>query len=132
LRNFFSLYPWGYDRKVPADHQDLDRVGKEAAAAIKAIDGKDYTVGPAGSTLYPAAGGSDDWAKGDLKFKYSYTIELRDEGKGGDDVINLKFITHITHMTGRYGFMLPANQIIKTGEESMAFVRVIARAAARA
>ena len=27
------------------------------------------------------AGGSDDWAKGKLKLKYSYTIELRDEGK---------------------------------------------------
>lgn len=76
----FSLYPWGYDRKVPADHEELDRVGREAAAAIRGVDGKDYTVGPAGSTLYPAAGGSDDWAKGDLKFKYSYTIELRDEG----------------------------------------------------
>lgn len=69
---------------MPADHDELDRVGKEAAAAIQAVDGKAYTVGPAGSTLYPAAGGSDDWAKGDLKFKYSYTIELRDEGKGGD------------------------------------------------
>lgn len=97
---------------MPADHEELDRVGKEAAAAIQKIDGKVYTVGPAGSTLYPAAGGSDDWAKGDLKFKYSYTIELRDEG--------------------RYGFMLPANQIIKSGEESMAFVRVIAKAAVRA
>lgn len=46
-----SLYPWGYDRKVPADHEELDRVGKEAAAAIRAVDGKDYTVGPAGSTV---------------------------------------------------------------------------------
>ena len=54
FNTFSSLYPWGYDRKVPADHEDLDRVGKEAAAAIKAVDGKDYTVGPAGSTLYPA------------------------------------------------------------------------------
>ncbi|KAG5684517.1 hypothetical protein PVAND_013746 [Polypedilum vanderplanki] len=57
----YILYPWGYDRKVPADHQDLDNVAKEAAAAIKNVDGKIYTVGPAGSTLYPAAGGSDDW-----------------------------------------------------------------------
>lgn len=64
-----------------------------------------------GSTLYPAAGGSDDYAKGDLKFKYSYTIELPDEG--------------------RYGFMLPAKDIITTGEESLAFVRVIAKAVAR-
>ena len=103
----YILYPWGYDRKVPADHLELQRVANEAAAAIKRTSGKVYTIGPAGSTLYPAAGGSDDWAKGDLKLKYSFTIELRDEG--------------------RYGFMLPANQIIASGEESLAFVRVIAR-----
>lgn len=92
---------------MPADHQELERVAKEAAAAIRNVGGKVYTTGPAGSTLYPAAGGSDDWAKGDLKFKYSYTIELRDEG--------------------RYGFMLPANQIIPSGEEALAFARVIAK-----
>lgn len=108
----YILYPWGYDRKVPADHLELDKIAKEAAAAIKAVDGKVYTVGPAGSTLYPASGGSDDWAKGDLKFKYSYTVELRDEG--------------------RYGFMLPANQIIQSGEESLAFVKVLAKAVVRA
>ena len=42
----YILYPWGYDRKVPADHQQLDIVGKEAAAAMRAIEGKAYTVGP--------------------------------------------------------------------------------------
>ncbi len=35
-----------------------------------------------------ATGGSDDWAKGVAGIKYSYTLELRDEG--------------------RYGFELPA------------------------
>jgi hypothetical protein len=34
--------------------------------------------------------------------------------------------------TGRYGFMLPANQIITAGEESRAFIGVIAKAASRA
>lgn len=107
----YILYPWGYDRKVPPDHEDLDRVGKEAAAAIKRVHGNEYTVGPAGSSLYPAAGGSDDWAKGTMKFKYSYTVELRD--------------------TGRHGFVLPADQIINTGLEMMAFMRVIASAVAK-
>lgn len=108
----YILYPWGYDRKVPPDHADLDRVGKLGADAIKKISGKEYTVGPAGSSLYPAAGGSDDWAKGTLKLKYSYTVELRD--------------------TGKYGFMLPASEIISTGQEMMAFVNVIASAALKA
>lgn len=107
----YILYPWGYDRKVPPDHADLDRVGKEGAEAIKKVSGKEYTVGPAGSSLYPAAGGSDDWAKGTFKTKYSYTLELRD--------------------TGRYGFMLPANQITETGDEVLAFMNVLAKAVAK-
>jgi Zinc carboxypeptidase len=45
-----------------------------------------------------ATGGSYDWAKGKEGIKYSYTIELRDKG--------------------RYGFMLPVNQIVPTGEET--------------
>ena len=107
----YILYPWGYDRKVPPDHLDLQRVGKEAAAAMKAVHGYEYTVGPAGSSLYPASGGSDDWAKGTLKFKYSYTVEFRD--------------------TGRHGFILPANQIVGTGEEALAFLQVLASAVAK-
>lgn len=53
----------------------------------------------------PAAGGSDDWAY-DLGVKYSYTFELRDEG--------------------RYGFLLPESQIKPTCEETMLAVKYIA------
>lgn len=97
---------------MPPDHAELDRVGKLGAAAIKSVKGNEYTVGPAGSSLYPASGGSDDWAKGTMKLKYSYTVELRD--------------------TGRHGFMLPAEQIISTAEETLAFMKVIASAVAKA
>lgn len=74
------------------------------------MGGPQYTVGPAANTLYPASGGSDDWAKGQAGFKYAYTIELRDNG--------------------RYGFVLPATQIQPTATEALAAVRVIADAAA--
>jgi carboxypeptidase A4 len=87
----YILYPWGYDRKMTQDHNDLDLIGKKGAEAMKLVNGNQYTVGPAGSTLYPAAGGSDDWAKGTMKIKYSYTLELRD--------------------TGHHGFLLPASQV---------------------
>lgn len=33
---------------------------------MKKVGGASYEVGPAGATLYPASGGSDDWAKGKL------------------------------------------------------------------
>uniref|UniRef100_A0A182NVG9 Peptidase M14 domain-containing protein n=1 Tax=Anopheles dirus TaxID=7168 RepID=A0A182NVG9_9DIPT len=107
----YILYPWGYDRVVPPDHADLKRVGDAAAEQMVASGGLRYTVGPSGSTLYPAAGGSDDWARGALNIKYAYTVELRD--------------------TGRYGFVLPANQIKPTGDEAFQFVDIIAQEVAK-
>lgn len=65
-----------------------------------------YKVGSSAILLYPAAGASDDWAKGDLGIKYTYTVELRD--------------------TGRYGFILPASQIEITSLEALDFVKVVA------
>lgn len=78
--------------------------------AIRDAGGPSYTVGSSGITLYPASGGSDDWAKGSIKMKYAYTIELRD--------------------TGRHGFILPANYIKPTATEAFAALRVVAKAVA--
>lgn len=47
-----------------------------------------------------AAGGSNDWAYDARGIQYAYSIELRD--------------------TGEYGFLLPAEQILPTGEETWA------------
>lgn len=66
-----------------------------------------YTVGTSAKTLYPAAGGSDDWAKGTVGVKYAYTIEMRD--------------------TGRYGFVLPASMIKENGRDGYDFVETLAR-----
>lgn len=76
------------------------------------MSGANYRIGPAGNTLYPASGGSDDWAKGAIGMKYAYTIELRDQG--------------------RYGFVLPAVYIEPTAAEALAATRVIAEAASLA
>lgn len=47
-------------------------------------------------------GSAIDWVKGAAGVKYAFTLELRD--------------------SGRYGFILPAQQIIPTGEETWAAV----------
>ncbi|XP_072767309.1 LOW QUALITY PROTEIN: carboxypeptidase B [Anoplolepis gracilipes] len=106
----YILYPWGYDKRLPPDYVELDKVGRTAATAMKKAGGAGsvYTVGNSASTLYPASGGSDDWAKALLKLKYTYTIELRD--------------------TGKYGFILPARYIIPTAKEALAAVEVVAEA----
>lgn len=52
-----------------------------------------------GFILDVASGGSMDWVKGTFKTPITYTYELRD--------------------TGRYGFILPADQIIPSAEETL-------------
>lgn len=56
----------------------------------------------------PAAGGSEDWTYGQLGVKYSFSVELRD--------------------TGRYGFLLPPDQIIPTGEETFEGLKALVNA----
>ncbi|XP_067390982.1 carboxypeptidase A2-like [Emydura macquarii macquarii] len=91
------LYPFGYKCTNPADYKELDAVGNAAASALTSLYGTKYTVGPICSTIYQASGGSIDWSY-DYGIKYSFAFELRD--------------------TGRYGFLLPASQIIPTAEET--------------
>ncbi|KAL0821877.1 hypothetical protein ABMA28_005279 [Loxostege sticticalis] len=101
----YLLYPWGYDNVVPPDYKQLDALGKKMAAVIESTSGYKYTVGSSSNTLYPAAGGSDDWAKAQ-GVKYSYTVELSD--------------------TGRYGFVLPTTYIEPVAKGSLAALRVLA------
>ena len=67
---------------------------------------KTYDVGCIPCLLYIASGGSMDWALGEAGIPYPYGMELRD--------------------TGRYGFILPPDQIIPTGEETWAFHKTAA------
>ena len=60
-------------------------------------------------TLDPTKGCSDDWYKGKLGTRYSFTIELR--GKSDDSEY--------------YGFDLPPEEIIPSGEELFAGMRVV-------
>lgn len=53
-----------------------------------------------------------DWVKGNYKTRITYTYELRD--------------------TGRHGFLLPPEQIIPTGEETLdSLVTILEEAAKR-
>jgi hypothetical protein len=53
------------------------------------------------------SGGSKDYTYGQLGIKYSFALELRDRG--------------------RYGFLLPPNQIIPTGIETFNGILAMAR-----
>uniref|UniRef100_A0A3Q0T9W9 Carboxypeptidase A1 n=1 Tax=Amphilophus citrinellus TaxID=61819 RepID=A0A3Q0T9W9_AMPCI len=91
------MYPYGYTSTPIKDQTELDNLARQAITDLASLYGTRYRFGSIIKTIYQASGGSIDWAynKG---IKYSYTFELRD--------------------TGRYGFILPANQIIPTAEET--------------
>ncbi|XP_006007910.1 carboxypeptidase B [Latimeria chalumnae] len=99
------LYPYSYTYAQAANTNELNILSKAAVRQLSTLYGTRYTYGPGATTIYPAAGGSDDWAY-DEGIKYSFTFELRD--------------------TGRYGFLLPESQIQPTCEETMLAVKYIA------
>ncbi|KAK2491694.1 hypothetical protein MC885_011665 [Smutsia gigantea] len=98
------MYPYGYTVHKAPDADELDEVARRAAKALASLAGTEYQVGPTCTTVYPASGSSIDWAY-DNGIKYAFTFELRD--------------------TGHYGFLLPANQIIPTAEETWLGLKTI-------
>merc|ERR1711970_1533656 len=101
------LLPWGWTTEKPDNYDDLYAVAQAGADAMYAAGGQQYDVGCIPCLLYPASGGTLDWTLGVAGIPYSYGMELRD--------------------TGHYGFLLPPNQIIPTGEEAWAFHLTVAR-----
>ncbi|XP_060100450.1 carboxypeptidase A1-like [Heteronotia binoei] len=91
------MYPYGYKAEPAADQQELNNLARKAVSALADVYGTAYTFGSTIDTIYRADGTTIDWSY-ENGVKYSYTFELRD--------------------TGRYGFVLPADQIIPTAEET--------------
>ncbi|XP_051979127.1 carboxypeptidase A5 [Xyrauchen texanus] len=91
------LYPYGYTHTPAKDQAELHELARKAITELQSLYNTRYTYGSIITTIYQASGGTIDWTY-EQGIKYSYTFELRD--------------------TGRYGFILPANQIVPTAEET--------------
>jgi hypothetical protein len=89
----------------------MQQVAENTVNALQAVHGTQFQYGEISRIIYLSSGSSVDFAYGDLGIVHSYAPELRD--------------------TGFYGFMLPEDQIVPSGEESLAAVKVIAGAVAR-
>jgi murein tripeptide amidase MpaA len=90
---------------VAPNDVELQSLAKGVGNAIRAVYGTSFTTGPICSTIYKATGSSTDYAYDVAGAQYSFAAELRD--------------------TGNYGFVLPASQIIPSGEEAYAGVRYL-------
>ncbi|NXY11707.1 CBPA1 Carboxypeptidase, partial [Pteruthius melanotis] len=98
------LYPYGYTTTPVPDQEELHELSAKAVAALSSLYGTQYKYGSIITTIYRASGGTIDWTY-NQGIKYSFTFELRD--------------------TGRYGFLLPAKQIVPTAEETWLALKVI-------
>ncbi|XP_004677099.1 PREDICTED: carboxypeptidase A2 [Condylura cristata] len=98
------MYPYGYKCTKSDSFDELNEVAQRAAQSVASLHGTSYRVGPICSVIYQASGGSIDWAY-DSGIKYSFAFELRD--------------------TGRYGFLLPASQILPTASETWLGLKTI-------
>ena len=74
------LYPWSYTSFLVHDWEDLATMGEIMARNIERHSGLDYKVGSSPRIQYLAAGGSDDWAKGEMGIKWVFLLELPDKG----------------------------------------------------
>ncbi|KAI4499859.1 hypothetical protein M0802_005115 [Mischocyttarus mexicanus] len=93
------LIPFGHSNKRIDNYDDLMEIGRFSVKALAKRYGTNYNVGNIVDVIYPASGGSMDWVRATINPRITYTYELRDQG--------------------RYAFLLPSDQIIPTGEETM-------------
>ncbi|XP_028286450.1 carboxypeptidase A1-like isoform X2 [Parambassis ranga] len=91
------MYPFGYTR-IPTPNRDvMNTLAQRAVTNLASLYGTQYKIGSIVDTINHVSGGSIDWAIFQ-HIRYSYNFELRD--------------------TGRFGFLLPADQIIPTARET--------------
>jgi len=101
------LLPWGYQSETPDDYHEMYLLAMKGSDALTAVHGMIYETGCIPCLLYIASGGSADWAHGVAGIGFTTSMELRD--------------------TGSHGFLLPADQIIPTAEETWAFHTAVIR-----
>ncbi|EER28044.1 carboxypeptidase A1 precursor, putative [Coccidioides posadasii C735 delta SOWgp] len=100
------MTPYGYSCSETPDNHDMHiSLANAFSQAVEAVHGTSFTTGPICNTIYQANGNSVDWAVDVGNIELGFAAELRD--------------------TGRYGFVLPPDQIIPSGEETWAGIKAM-------
>ena len=98
------LYPWGYTEALAPDTDRLGELAAGMAGRIQAVNGRMYSYGPAGSSLYLTNGETTDWAYG-VFGTMAYTVELPPQEYEGGGFFNAEaeiqpiFLENLPSMT---------------------------------
>ncbi|XP_011872352.1 PREDICTED: zinc carboxypeptidase-like isoform X2 [Vollenhovia emeryi] len=93
------MYPYGYTYVRLENYEDLFAIASKSVEALKNRYGTKYRFGSLAEVIYKTHGTTADYIRGIYNKSIVYVYELRDQGK--------------------YGFLLPPEQIIPTGEETL-------------
>ncbi|XP_053668171.1 zinc carboxypeptidase-like [Anopheles marshallii] len=107
------MFPYGHTAEKVPNYNDLQSITDKAIEALTSVNGTEYRGGSKHETIYPSSGGSIDWAYKTGGVPVSLTFELR----GPPDSTDM--------------FILPADQILPVGRETLAAFVAIVREAAR-
>ncbi|XP_029664068.1 zinc carboxypeptidase-like [Formica exsecta] len=91
------LFPYGHTKDHLDNYDELYAIGLKTIAALKKRYGTEYHTGNIAETIYKVTGSSVDYIKATYGKQITYIYELRDRDC--------------------YGYLLPPDQIIPTGEE---------------
>jgi hypothetical protein len=104
------MFPYGHTAEKVPNYEDLKLISQKAVENMNEKHGKTYVAGSKMETIYPSSGGSIDWA-----YTAGIPISLTFELRGPPDSTDM--------------FILPADEIIPTGEETLvAFVTILKEA----
>jgi len=96
----YWMFPYGYKEQKVESFDKLMTMSKEITDAISSVHRTRFVYGPISEVIYVASGSSADYAYDTVGTVCAYAPELRDQG--------------------RYGFLLPAEQIKPVSEEMWA------------
>ena len=101
------MYPYSYSCSVvPPNAENLFEALLGAGKAMRDVHKQPYEVGSVCDVSYSATGQSLDWTYHTIGVKWSFTANLRDQGV--------------------YAFLLPAAQIVDSGQELLAGLLALA------
>lgn len=93
------MHPFSYScQDTVPDEEDLLELSLGAVRALRDVHRRTFTSGKMCELLTETGGSAIDWTYSTARIKWSFSFELRDGGT--------------------YGFLLPADQIIPSGQET--------------
>jgi murein tripeptide amidase MpaA len=99
------MVPYGHTSQRLDNYYEAIDIANKAVTSLSKLYGTKYNTGNIVEAIYVSSGGSIDWVKAVLKARLSYAFEFRD--------------------TGKYGFVLPPDQIIPNSLEVIEGIRTI-------